>query len=126
MTPATRSENAQNVGVQSNNGTGYRGVHRIHGSRVKLPWKAELTVNGTAHYLGRFLTPEEARDAVQYAVESKDYTRKTPTGRIKSVAEAHGFSLSMLYKIVRGVYLCESPLANKAKEALIAAGVLTS
>lgn len=58
--PATRLENAQNLGLASTNKSGYRGVcfHRAAGK-----WTAERWVEGVKHYLGLYPTPEAARDA---------------------------------------------------------------
>jgi hypothetical protein len=57
---ATTSENRQNRCVQSNNNSGYNGVH-FH--KVANKWQAGLKVNGQTLYLGLFDNKEDAYDA---------------------------------------------------------------
>ena len=61
LRPATRSENAQNQKVHSNNTSGFPGV-RLDERRGKC--RAEIAVGGRDIHLGRFDTPEEAFAAV--------------------------------------------------------------
>lgn len=55
---ATLNQNAFNVGKQSNNTTGAKGV-----SKNGTGFKAEISANNVSHYLGTFKTVEEARRA---------------------------------------------------------------
>jgi hypothetical protein len=54
----TNAENNCNKGKQSNNTSGYKGVHSLRGK-----WQAQIKSNGTKKYLGVFNTPEEAARA---------------------------------------------------------------
>jgi hypothetical protein len=69
---ATRSENGFNRGKNKSNTSGYKGVFwgGDDSKRVKK-WKAQITVNRKVHYLGRFLTKEEA--SLAYKEAAKKY-----------------------------------------------------
>lgn len=54
---ATRSQNAANRNLQSNNSSGYRGVN-FH--KLRKRWQASIKVEGTWIYLGMFDTKEAA------------------------------------------------------------------
>jgi len=54
---ATRSENQMNIGLQSNNTTGFRGV-TLQGNR----YKAQIKLNGERIYLGYYDTAEKAHE----------------------------------------------------------------
>ena len=54
---ATWSQNSMNKPVQSNNKSGYKGVHR---EKSTGKWVANINVAGTRYRLGRFNTAEEA------------------------------------------------------------------
>lgn len=56
----TNQQNSLNRGKQSNNHSGYKGVHR-HSTSGK--WIAQITAKGNTYHLGSFLTPEEASQA---------------------------------------------------------------
>ena len=51
-------ENILNRGIQGNNTSGYKGVHKI--KNEENVWMAHIGVNGAKLYLGRYNTPEEA------------------------------------------------------------------
>lgn len=57
---ATRSNNAMNRGIQSNNSSGYKGVWKRKGLNL---WTASINVKGKKHYLGKFKSPEDAHHA---------------------------------------------------------------
>jgi len=63
---ATRSQNRANVGKTCRNTTGFKGVKY---NRKERTYRAQIGCNGTQHYLGSFVTAEEAyvayRDAAQ-------------------------------------------------------------
>lgn len=60
LRPATDKENGENRGaLNSNNASGYRGVHQPTGSKK---WEARVMSNRKWHLLGRFDTPEEANE----------------------------------------------------------------
>lgn len=63
---ATRSQNARNRGKQSNNKSGYKGVH-FHKASGK--WIAEIGLNGKHIYLGLYSTPQLAHEAYCKAAE---------------------------------------------------------
>jgi hypothetical protein len=52
---ATPAENTYNQGPKANNTSGFKGVSRAHGK-----WKAAIRAGGQQHYLGVFVTPEQA------------------------------------------------------------------
>lgn len=57
---ATRSQNARNTTIRSDNRSGFRGVH--WNSQVRK-WQAEIKIGKRRLYLGRFSTPEAGREA---------------------------------------------------------------
>ena len=57
---ATRSEQARNTKIQSNNVSGVRGVSFIN-SRNK--WSARICIDGNQYFLGYFKTLDEAKEA---------------------------------------------------------------
>ncbi len=59
---ATRSQNLANRTVRAK--SGYKGVVRIKGR-----YRAGITIGGKSHYLGLYLTPEEAH--ARYAEEAR-------------------------------------------------------
>ena len=61
---ATRSQNLQNARIGQRNTSGFKGV-----SPRKNRWMAQITLHGTAHYLGCFAAPEEAYAAYVAAAE---------------------------------------------------------
>lgn len=63
---ATRAENLRNVGKQTNNSSGFKGVcwHT-----QKQRWQALIAVDGRNKYLGLFDTPEAAHAAYCVAAE---------------------------------------------------------
>ena len=64
LTPKTRSENMLNVGLRSNNKSGYTGVGW---RKDKNKWYSEIKVNGKAMYLGLFDNIEDAITAYENA-----------------------------------------------------------
>lgn len=64
LRPATRSENMQNIGMKSNNSTGYPGVY-FHKRDNK--YQAQIAVNNKKIYLGLFASAEEAFEAYMIA-----------------------------------------------------------
>ncbi|WPZ30789.1 HNH endonuclease [Sulfitobacter sp. OXR-159] len=63
---ATRSENAANQCMRSNNRSGFKGVTW---SKVAKKWTAEISFNNKRNYLGLFETKEEAALAYKNASE---------------------------------------------------------
>jgi hypothetical protein len=57
---ATQSQNNWNTRLSRNNTSGYKGVSWHKGERK---WDATIMAYGKSHFLGRFKTKEEARDA---------------------------------------------------------------
>jgi hypothetical protein len=57
---ATRSQNQVNRGLQSNNTSGYKGVHY---DKLRNIWRARVVVDRKGINLGDFKTPEEAAQA---------------------------------------------------------------
>lgn len=57
---ATFRENVLNMGMRSNNKSGFKGVHQLKTGR----WVAQIRVNGKKKHLGQFATAEEAFEAV--------------------------------------------------------------
>lgn len=64
LRPATCSTNQANRGLMATNTSGSKGVRWEEGRRK---WIANITVNGLAKNLGRFLTKEEAENAYEVA-----------------------------------------------------------
>ena len=64
----SKSQNQMNKGLQKNNTSGYKGVHK---SKNRKRWKAELKHNGKRLYLGTYNTKEEA--AKVYNETAKKY-----------------------------------------------------
>jgi len=64
---ATRSENAINRRLNSNNKSGYKGIWKR--SRLNR-WEAEICKNGKRCKLGGFPTPEEASEAYKAAARN--------------------------------------------------------
>jgi hypothetical protein len=60
----TRGENARNCRIQCNNTSGYRGVRWI---TKREAWVATIMHRGKSHYLGQFMTAEEAAAAYENA-----------------------------------------------------------
>ena len=54
-------DNKQNLGLNANNTSGYRGVTW---SKQKQRWKGQCTINYKNHHVGLFDTAEECNDAV--------------------------------------------------------------
>lgn len=61
---ASRSQNQHNRDKQSNNKSGFKGVHW---SRQRRKWMATIMVDRKLHYLGLFEKAEDASDAYQKA-----------------------------------------------------------
>jgi hypothetical protein len=57
---ATDSQNSHNVGVKTNNKSGFKGVSF---SREKNKWRAAIALKGKTFFLGYYKTPEEAHAA---------------------------------------------------------------
>jgi hypothetical protein len=57
---ASRFTNTQNVGLRSNNTTGFAGVTFYKPSKK---WRAQINTNGDRIYLGTFDAPEQAHEA---------------------------------------------------------------
>lgn len=64
---ATKSQNAMNTKVKSNNKTGYKGVSLS--SMRKGYYAAYITINQKHKFLGHFRTPEEAAQAYDKAAK---------------------------------------------------------
>lgn len=56
----TRKENAKNRSLNSNNVSGFSGVHFTNSEKRRKRWVASIRVNGKKTSLGRFFTKEEA------------------------------------------------------------------
>ncbi len=71
---ATPSQNNANVGIRSNNTSGFKGVtwHKRNGA-----WQAQIAYGNCYTYLGQFKTKEEAAAAYQSAASQmhKEYAR---------------------------------------------------
>lgn len=63
---ATRDQNNQNVGVQSNNTSGYKGVSW---AKARNKWRAAICVNRINRHIGFYLTKEEAAIAYNEAAK---------------------------------------------------------
>ena len=61
-------QNGANRGRMAKSGAPYKGVH-FHKHSPDKPWQSSIRVRGKLLYLGRFVTPEEARDAYMAAAE---------------------------------------------------------
>ena len=59
---ATSSKNQMNRGMDSDNTSGFKGVHRI-----RLRWAAQIGADGRKIFLGSFATPQEAARAYDAA-----------------------------------------------------------
>ncbi len=64
LRPATRAQNCRNVGVRSDNKSGYKGISRA--SRG-LGWKAQIKCNGRSFSLGTFADIDSAVAAYKTA-----------------------------------------------------------
>lgn len=64
LRPATREQNAQNIGVKSSNSSGVKGVQFCKRTQK---WHALIFYGGGPHSLGRFATLELATDAYRVA-----------------------------------------------------------
>lgn len=62
---ATRSDNMGNVGLQRDNKTGAKGVHK-----TKFGYIAQLRTKEKTQYLGTFQTVEDAKEAYRVAAEN--------------------------------------------------------
>jgi hypothetical protein len=62
----TRSQNRANTRLQRNNTSGYKGVYPLP---EKNKWAAQIKVNGTKMYLGRFTSKVEAAKAYNKAAK---------------------------------------------------------
>lgn len=62
LRPASKSLNAMNSKIRSDNKTGYRGVVL---NKKTGKYQAEIKINGERTYLGLFDTPELANEAIQ-------------------------------------------------------------
>lgn len=67
---ATRKQNMENTGVQSNNTSGFKGVTQ---SKTTLKWVAHIQHQGRQIHIGVFPTPEEASAAYE-AMRNKLFT----------------------------------------------------
>ena len=61
---ATNQKNLFNQRLKSNNTSGYKGVHW---DKERQKWLAQIMIDGTSHYLGRFDDIEEAARAYNQA-----------------------------------------------------------
>ena len=74
---ATSGQNQANRRALSTNQSGLKGVSPEYGRKSKKTgqykltgkWRAQIKVNGKVHYLGSFLTPEEASAAYKKAAD---------------------------------------------------------
>jgi hypothetical protein len=67
LRPCNTSQNKQNIGLNKNNSSGYKGVHfdNTHGK-----YKAQIqTLEGNRKHLGLFSTPEEASEVYNRAAK---------------------------------------------------------
>jgi len=63
---ATRSQNGANRKYQTNNTSGYRGVHWVKADKI---WRASIKVNNKVKQLGRYKTAEEASEVYELAAD---------------------------------------------------------
>ena len=63
LRPATREQNMQNRRANKNSTSKYKGVSFIKRKKSGRLWQGELAHNGKRHYLGCFMTEEEAARA---------------------------------------------------------------
>ena len=68
---ATKSQNRQNIGIQRNNSSGYKGVSW---KKEINKWVARIMLNNVSTHLGYFATPEEAYEA--YISASKKFYKE--------------------------------------------------
>lgn len=73
---ATSSENKQNIGLKSNNRSGFTGVSWFAAAKK---WRADITIAGKMRHLGRFDTPEAAAEA--YAKAKAELHTFNPVAR---------------------------------------------
>lgn len=64
LRPVTNKQNGENVGMWSNNTTGYRGVFLEKDKYRSKPWRARIGHNMGILHVGFFATAEEANEAV--------------------------------------------------------------
>ena len=60
---ATNSQNSYNMGRNSANTTGFKGVSKFYNPTNTARFRAQIRVNGKRLFLGLFHTPEEAHEA---------------------------------------------------------------
>lgn len=63
---ASRSQNAQNIGVRVNSSSGVKGVRKVKGYDR---WTARIMLHGQRHELGYYHSPEAAHEAYRAAAE---------------------------------------------------------
>lgn len=71
---ATSAQNKQNVGLKSNNKSGFQGVTWFKKART---WRADIAKDHVKHYLGRFDTAakaDEFRDLVKFHLHTFNQT----------------------------------------------------
>ena len=69
----TATQNAQNVGMRSNNTSGYNGVYWY--ARYSK-WRAQINIDGNRKYLGYFVEFDEAIAARKAAELGQGYTKR--------------------------------------------------
>jgi hypothetical protein len=69
LRPATHAENSRNMGRNSANTTGFKGVAVFNKPGEPTRYRALIRANGERHFLGIFDTPEEAHAAYCRAAE---------------------------------------------------------
>ena len=75
----THAENVRNVGLRSNNVTGYIGVSYIE-ERKSRQWRARTRKDGVTQHIGYYETPEDAAKAYDTFVVSISEFSKTNFG----------------------------------------------
>jgi len=60
---ATEAQNKRNQKKYKNNTSGYKGVTFSRNNRGSKKWTARVQLDGKSHFLGHFVTPEEAYSA---------------------------------------------------------------